>query len=157
MLGRITTMIAAAMMAASPCAAQMADFEHSTAFRPGASVGAYFRLPLEAYGARRPRAQIGLRLSAIRDHRDRFSPDGPVRQSDAFDLRLSGMSGPSLLIAGRPVLGSRQDRLNLGTGETVALVAGGVGVLLLLAVVAAGPGFPDCQPVGGNSDHCIDD
>jgi hypothetical protein len=132
----------------------MANFEHATAFRPGASVGAYFRLPLAREPGKPARAQIGVRVSAIRDHRDFMAPAAPVHQTDALDLRLIGTSKPALLLAGRPVSDLQRERLNLGTGETIAIVAGGAALLLVLAVVAAGPGFPDCPAVGGSKDHC---
>jgi hypothetical protein len=146
MLGRMATAFAAAMMVASPSAAQMANFEHPGTFRPGATVGAYFRLPLEREG--------GNRVAAVRDQRD--WPAAPVQQADALDLRLIGNSRPTLLIAGRPAAQLPRERLNLSTGATVAIVAGGAVLLLLVAAAAAGPGFPDCAPVGGQTDHCID-
>ena len=155
MLRRLATAAAATAMAASPCAAQMADFDHAAAFRPGASVGAYFRLPLARETGKTARAQIGVRVSAIRDHRNVFAPAAPVNQTDALDLRLVGTPKPALLVAGRPLADRQQQRLNLGTGETIAIAAGGAALLLLLAVVAAGPGFPDCPAVGGSTDHCL--
>ena len=154
MLGRMATAFAAAMVVASPSAAQMANFEHPGTFRPGATVGAYFRLPLEREGGRPARAQIGLRVAAVRDQRDWAA--APVQQADAIDLRLIGNSRPTLLIAGRPAAQLPRERLNLSTGATVAIVAGGAVLLLLVAAAAAGPGFPDCAPVGGQTDHCID-
>lgn len=156
MLGRLTTAVVATLVAASPSVAQMTNFEHANTFRPGASVGAYFRLPLSREAGKPARAQIGLRVAAIRDQRDYRSVAAPVDRTDALDLRLIGTSKPTLLIAGRPAADLPRERLNLSTGATVAIVAGGAALLLLLAAVAAGPGFPDCPTVGGRRDHCID-
>jgi hypothetical protein len=156
MLSRIVAALAAASMAASPCAAQMHEFNDTAAFRGGASVGAYVRLPLAREAGKPARAQIGLRVTAIRDHRDYLSPAGPVHQSDALDLRLTGTSKPVLLIAGRPASKLSKERLNLSTGATVGVVVGGAAVLLLLAVAAAGPGFPPCPIIDGSDDHCTD-
>jgi len=155
MLSRIAAALAALVMAAGPCAAQMQDAGETGAFRGGASVGAYFRLPLTSQAGQPARAQIGLLVSAVRDHRDYRSPAAPVHQIDALDLRLTGgTSRPTLLIAGRPAADLGQQRLNLSTGATVAVVAGGAVLLLLLAAVAAGPGFPDCPTIDGRRDHC---
>ena len=155
MLSRMATALAATSMAALPSAAQTANFEEATAFRPGASVGAYFRLPLSREAGRPARAQIGLRIAAIRDHRDFRAPGGLVHETDTLDLRLIGTPRPTLLVAGTPVADLPRERLNLGTGETIAIVAGSAAVLLLVAVLAAGPGFPDCPAVGGSTDHCL--
>lgn len=155
MLSRMATAVAATVIAATPAAAQMTNFEHATAFRQGASVGAYFRLPLAREAGKPARVQIGLRVSAIRDHRDFVDAAAPVHQADALDLRLIGTSKPALLVAGRPAADLQRERLKLGTGETIAIVAGGAALLLVLAVVAAGPGFPDCPAVGGSTDHCL--
>ena len=148
-------MLAVTTMIVSPCAAQMPQFEERGVSQRGAAVGAYFRIPFEGRGGRRSRPQLGMRVTSIQSERDYRAPTTPIREAEAFDLRLSGMAKPTLLIAGRQVLGQREERVNLSTGATIALAAGGLGLLLLVAVVAAGPGFPDCEPVGGNSDHCI--
>jgi hypothetical protein len=134
----------------------MAEFNDIAAARGGASVGAYFRLPLTRENGRAPRAQIGLRVAAIRDHRNFSAPAGPVHQTDALDLRLVGTPKPTLLVAGRPPADLSRERLNLSTGATVGIVVGGAALLLLLAVAAAGPGFPGCPTIEGRRDHCID-
>ena len=156
MLGKTIVALASLTMAASPCGAQMQDFDDLGAFRGGASVGAYFRLPLTREAGRPARVQMGFRISAVRSHRDSFAPAGPVYESEALDLRVVGSSKPTLLVAGRPLSGLPKDRLNLGTGETVAIAAGGVAVLLLLAVAAGGGGLGDtCPTIEGRRDHCI--
>jgi hypothetical protein len=156
MLGRIVAPLATAMMVASPCSAQMQDFNETGAFRPGASVGAYFRLPLTHEAGKPARAQVGLRVSAIRDHRDQWSPRAAVHQADALDLRLIGTTRPTLLVAGRPAADLPRQRLNLSTGATIAIVAGGAALLLLAAAASSVASFPGCPTIGGSRDHCID-
>ena len=155
MLSRLATALAATGIAAGSSAAQVANFEQATSFRPGVSIGAYFRLPLTREGSRPGRAQVGLRVSAVRDHRDFMAPAAPVHQTDALDLRLIGANRPVLLVAGIPAGDLQRHRLRLGTGETIAIATGSAALILLVAVVAAGPGFPDCPAVGGSQDHCI--
>jgi hypothetical protein len=134
----------------------MPEFNDRGAVRNGASVGAYFRLPLAHQAGKPAKPQIGLRVSAIRDHRNQWSPRAAVHQADALDLRLVGAPKPTLLVAGRPAADLPRRRANLSTGATIAIVAGGAALLLLAAAAAAGPGFPDCPTIGGSRDHCID-
>jgi hypothetical protein len=156
MLSRIVTALAATLMAASPCAAQIPGPEERGVSRRGAAVGAYFRIPFEGRGERRSRPQLGLRVTAVQSEGDYRASRAPTRETDALDLRLTGFAQPTLLLAGRPVGADQPGRLNaLSTTETIALGAGALMILVVLAVAATSPGFPDCPAVGGNRDHCI--
>jgi hypothetical protein len=122
----------------------------------GATVSAYLRIPFARRPSERLRPHLGMRMAVVHGAADSLAPAGRVDRADVLDLRLIGLTAPTLLVAGRPVTG-RGTRLHaLGTAETIAIGVGGVALLLVAAVVAGGGGFPDtCPTIGGNRDHCI--
>ena len=57
-------------------------------------------------------------------------------EPEGIDLRLTGRAGPTIYLAGTPVTGAEARRLNgLGTGETIAIVAGVVVAALVVGVL----------------------
>ena len=132
MRGKTIAFLALGGMLTGPAAAaDFGAFEPIGARRTGTALGAYLRLPLSGKRAAR-RAMAGLRLSAVHDFRDGLAPDAPTVTIDALDLRLSD-ARPTFLVAGTPVAGERLAARS--TGETIALVAGGVAVAALAGVL----------------------
>lgn len=105
----------------------MSDGTH----RSGAFAGAYVRLPFA--GPRdKTGPQTGLRLSMVHDFRTISGREARQFSADALDLRF-GAERPALHVAGTPVTGPEATRLKaLGTGETIALVVGGLIVVVLV-------------------------
>jgi hypothetical protein len=157
MLSRVVMAASATMLAICPAHAEpIPQFQEIAAQRTGAAVGAYLRLPFQRTAGRPARLQAGLRLSAIRHPSDSRGIPTEIRDTDVVDLRLAGLLQPTFLVAGRPLGDERNGRLNLGTGETIAIAGGGLLVLLVVAVSAGGGGLGDtCPTIGGSRDHCI--
>lgn len=132
MLGKTIALFALGGMLAGPvAAADFRTFEPAGARQTGTALGAYLRLPL--WGGRAEwRAVAGFRLSAVHDFRDGLAPNAPTVTIDALELQLGG-ARPTLLVAGTPVAGQRLAARS--TGETVALVAGGVAAAALVGVL----------------------
>ena len=154
---RCMTFIVALAVAAAPSVASAMEVSGEIGHhQSGASAMAYLRLP---FGGTRdqPRGpQLGVRVAALQSYRDARAPTGPVYQADALDLRLTAHARPTLLVAGQR-LSTSPRRLNaLGTAGTIALVGGGVLLLVLVAAAVGGAGFGNtCPTVGGSRDHCI--
>lgn len=154
---RIIAVAACLTTASGPCAAaDISPLTNSESARMGATVSAYLRIPFVRRPNERLRPHLGMRMAVVHSARDSLVPARRADRADVLDLRLTGLTAPTLLVAGRPVTG-RGTRLHaLGTAETIAIGVGGVAVLLVAALVAAGGGFPDtCPTVGGQRDHCI--
>lgn len=138
MFARALAATAALMLAATPCvAAEIPNHEPPGARRSHAVAGAYLRVPLsrDATGRARP-AYAGFRMTMQHDSRSGRPPGARLLESDGIDLRLTGRTGPTLYLAGTPVTGAEGRRLNgLGTGETIAIVAGVVVVALVAGVL----------------------
>jgi hypothetical protein len=135
MISRALAATAALSLAATPClAAEIPNHEPSGARRSSAVAGAYLRVPFSRDSNGRARApQAGLRLSMQHDYRTGDAPNARRFGADALDLRLTGRTGPTVYLAGRPVTGEEGRRLNgVGTTGTVAIVAG---VIVVAAVV----------------------
>lgn len=138
MIARSLAAAAALGLAATPClAAEIPNHDPPGARRTNAVAGAYVRIPLsrDSSGRARP-AYAGFRMSMQHDYRSGLTPGGRVLETEGLDLRLTGPSGPALYLAGTPVTGPDGRRLNgLGTGETIAIVAGVVVVALVVGVL----------------------
>ncbi|HET9428639.1 MAG TPA: hypothetical protein VFO69_09800 [Allosphingosinicella sp.] len=141
----------------TPCMSQT-PFAEPANYSTGASAGVYLRIPLDRRGSRPVRPQMGLRVAALQDRRDPVSGRGAVADRDVVDFRFSGMTRPTLLIAGAPVTGPTARQLNaIGTGEAIAIGGGVVLVLLVVALASGGAGFGDtCPVIDGDRSHCID-
>ncbi|MGZ8999135.1 MAG: hypothetical protein ACXW2T_09800, partial [Allosphingosinicella sp.] len=98
-------LLSTAMTPSFAQSASFAQFPQAASPRNGALAGAYLRVPLDRHGNRAVRPQAGLRIAASQDYRDPNSGQGSVINRDAFDLRLTGMSRPTLLLAGTPMTG----------------------------------------------------
>lgn len=157
-LTRLTAATALLATIATPCMAQISPLAEVAGHRAGASAGAYLRIPLDRGGNRSVQPQLGLRVAAIQDHRDPVSGRGNVTDRDVVDFRLSGLSRPTLLVAGTPVTGPEARRLNaIGTGEAIAIGGGVLLLLLVVALASGGGGFGDtCPLIDGDRSHCID-
>ena len=161
MLTRLTAAIALVATATTPGIAQTAPaaaFAETASPRHGATIGAYFRIPLDRRSDRPTRPQLGFRIAAVQDNRDAVTKRGSVTDRDVLDFRLSGTARPTLLIGGTPVTGPTARRLNaISTGEAIAIGGGVVLVLLVVALAAGGGGFGDtCPVIDGDRSHCID-
>ena len=130
-LKRLIALAASCALVSSPAvAADPWGSASDGAHRSGAFAGAYVRLPFTAI-SRNAKPHAGLRLSMVHDFRTMSGHEARQFRADALDLRL-GADAAALHIAGTPVTGPETTRLKaLGTGETIALVAGG----LILAVL----------------------
>ena len=145
-------LLAAAMLAAQPCAAADADFQ--TAERRGAAFGGLkLSLPLGAGRQARPTAR--LQLTSTQSFRD--ARTGEVRSVTPRGLEF-GLSekGRAALYVGGTDTAEMKRKMGISTTTTLLIAGGVVLVLLVVAAASSGPGFPDCEPVGGNDDHCID-
>jgi len=138
MIARALAATAALTLAAAPClAAEIPNHEPLGARRTNAVAGAYVRVPLSRDSSGRAgRARAGLRMTMQHDYRSLQSPGARVVEPEGLDLRLTGRTGPALYLAGTPITGEEGRRLNkLGTGETIAIVAGVVVVALVVGVL----------------------
>jgi len=125
-----------ASLLATPVQAMGADFQAADV-RPGAFVGARFKLPLGERTERKPRAEL-----AIAPTQSRISSRGFVRTDfgEGFGIGLSPGSKPSLTIAGiraDRALGLKRGGV-IGSGRRLGVsdagwVAIGVGVLAVAA------------------------
>ena len=123
---------AAAALAASPSpAAGHPAVGPYGAWRHGAVVGAYLSLPFDGMAPRPVRAGLRFRLA--------YAPDratgafGESVEADLVDLSFSHAADATLLIGGLAVTGRKAANLEAGSGETVALVAGGLAAAGLTA------------------------
>ncbi|HEX8215834.1 MAG TPA: hypothetical protein VF577_00085 [Allosphingosinicella sp.] len=138
MIARALAAAAALGLAVTPClAAEIPNHEPPGARRTNAVAGAYLRVPLSRDSSGRARsAHAGFRMTMQQDYRSAQAPGGRVLEAEGLDLRLTGRTGPALYLAGAPVTGEEARKLNgLGTGETIAIVAGVVVVALVVGVL----------------------
>ena len=123
--------VSCALVSSPAFAADLVGAGDGGTHRSGAFAGAYVRLPFAGLG-QRTGPQTGLRLSMVHDFRTMSGREARQFSADALDLRF-GAERPALHVAGTAVTGPEATKLKaLGTGETIALVVGGVILVVLV-------------------------
>ena len=123
--------VSCALVSSPAFAADLVEAGDGGTHRSGAFAGAYVRLPFA--GPRdKTGPHTGLRLSMVHDFRTTSGREVRQVSADALDLRFDARQ-PALHIAGTAVTGPEATKLKaLGTGETIALVVGGLIVAILV-------------------------
>jgi hypothetical protein len=135
MFSKAMAAAAAAMMAATPAlAAEVPAMQDQGARRSGATVGAYYKIPLGGGTAKAKTPRGGFRLTMTHDYRNAGAQTARVVHADALELRLTGVDKPTLFAAGRPITGKEARKNNLGQVT-------GVVSLAILAAAAVGAYF----------------
>lgn len=121
------------LICASPSsAADLQDWHTSADTRRAAFAGAFFQIPFEGRKAVSG-TSVGMRLSAVHYRHSSVDRRSEQVSSEILKLNFSSPGKPSLHLAGTAVTGEESRKLKaLGTGETIALVVGGV---VLVAIV----------------------
>jgi hypothetical protein len=147
-------MLAAGMLIAQPCAASDARGSQPTQRQSSAFAGLNVRLPLGQARKAKPTARLQLTTS----HMFRDERTGATHTLRAQGLEIGGTKGgkPTLYLNGQSTADIQKKHNIGGTGSTLLVVGAVVMVLVVVAVAASSDIFPECEPVGGNDDHCID-
>ena len=132
MFARCLAFVAAAAMAAAPCAAaDLTGADTALERRTGASAGLYFAVPFG--GPRSGRAQGGLRMGMHHDYRDVSGRTVRAAGANTLELRFVGERQPTLFVADRRVTG-RNNRQNLLGGGIIGIAVIGLAVVGALVI-----------------------